>query len=308
MNTDPFEFGQGSALQNYERTEHMTSGHAACPGCGAAMTMRMALKALGPDTVVVIPACCWAIIAGIFPSTSLRVPVMHTAFETTGAAISGVRAALDVRGKTKTQVMGFAGDGGTFDIGLQALSAAAERNENVIFVCYDNEAYMNTGIQRSSATPKYAWTTTTPSSHPKEVFKKNIDHIMAAHDVPYVATATPAFPHDLMLKFQKAKEIRGFRFIHVLASCTAGWKIDSAHSVESMRLAVRSGMFPLIEIEDGCQYAINVEPDGTNVRDYFKMQGRFRHLTDEQISEHERIIEDRWRRIRIQVERSGRRS
>lgn len=308
MNTDPKELGQGTKPQEYEQSELMMSGHAACPGCGAAMSMRLALKALGPDTIVVIPTCCWAIIAGIFPYTSLKVPIMHTAFETTGAAISGVKAALLIKGDTKTQVVGFAGDGGTFDIGIQSMSAAAERNEDVIFVCYDNEACMNTGIQHSGATPKYAWTTTTPVDHPKDVAKKNIDHIVAAHNVPYVATATPAFPHDLMAKFKKARDIKGFRFIHILASCTPGWKIDSAKSVETMRRAVRSGIFPLMEIEDGWRYTINVEPDGTKVRDYLADQGRFRHLKDAEIEELQTAVDDRWQRIRIQEDRSKKRT
>ena len=258
------------------------------------MAMRMALKAMGPDTVVVIPACCWAVIPGPFPYTNLKTPLMHTAFETTGAAISGVRAALDIQGKTETQVMGWAGDGGTFDIGIQALSAAAERNENVIFVCYDNEAYMNTGIQRSSATPQFTWTTTTPAEHPKDVAKKNIDLIMAAHGIPYVATTSPAFPHDLMAKFAKAKRIKGFRFIHILCSCTAGWKIDSANSVEVMRAATNSNIFPIYEVEDGWRYTINIWPKEIHLRDYLMMQGRFRHMTDEQIDILERRVGKNW--------------
>lgn len=294
MLTDPHKFGQGVAPQSYEARELMTSGHLACPGCGAAMAMRMALKVMGPDTVVVIPACCWAVIPGPFPYTNLKTPLMHTAFETTGAAISGIRAALDIQGKTETQVMGWAGDGGTFDIGIQALSAAAERNENVIFVCYDNEAYMNTGIQRSSATPQFTWTTTTPAEHPKDVAKKNIDLIMAAHGIPYVATTSPAFPHDLMAKFAKAKEIKGFRFIHILCSCTAGWKIDSANSVEVMRAATNCKIFPIYEVEDGWRYTINIWPKEIPLREYVMMQGRFRHLTDEQIKILERQADKNW--------------
>jgi pyruvate/2-oxoacid:ferredoxin oxidoreductase beta subunit len=298
MRTDPSIYRQGEAEQNYEKGELMTSGHLACPGCGAAMAMRMALKAMGPDTVVVIPACCWAVIPGPFPYSGLKVPLMHTAFETTGAATSGVRAALDIQGETETQVMGWAGDGGTFDIGLQSLSAAAERNENVIYVCYDNEAYMNTGIQRSSATPKYTWTTTTPVDHPEESPKKNIDMIMAAHRIPYLATTSPAFPHDLMAKFKKARSIKGFRFIHVFASCTAGWKIDAAESVEVMRMATHCKAFPIYEVEDGERYTINIEPQGTPVREYLKMQGRFRHMTDEEIAKTEQFIEKEWNRIK----------
>lgn len=295
MRTDPYIFKQGIADQDYERGELMTSGHLACPGCGAAMAMRMMLKAMGPDTVLAIPACCWAVIPGPFPYTAMKVALLHTAFETTGAAISGIRAALDIHGKKDTQVVGWAGDGGTFDIGIQALSAAAERNENVIYVCYDNEAYMNTGIQRSSATPQFTWTTTTPVDFPEATPKKNIDRIMAAHGIPYLATTTAAHPHDLMAKFRKARTIKGLRFIHILASCTAGWKIDSAESVEVMRRAVDSRMFPLYEVEDGEKYTINVEPKGIPLKDYLSMQGRFRHLTDEQIQKLEAQVEHEWK-------------
>ena len=297
MRTDPQKFGQGTALQNYEQSELMTGGHLACPGCGAAMAMRLALKAMGPDTVVVIPACCWAVIPGAFPYTCLKTPLMHAAFETTGAAISGVRAALDIQGKTKTQVMGWAGDGGTFDIGFQALSAAAERNENVLYVCYDNEAYMNTGIQRSGATPQFAWTTTTPTDYPKDVAKKNIDHIMGAHNIPYLATTTPAYPHDLIAKFAKARTIKGFRFIHIFSSCTAGWKIDSADSVKVMRSAVDCRLFPIYELENGERYTLNIEPKGTSFKEYLMMQGRFRHLSEEQIAKLQLGVDKEWDRL-----------
>lgn len=295
MRTDPQNYGQGIARQDYEQRELMTGGHFACPGCGATIAMRQALKALGPDTVAVIPACCWAVIPGPFPYTNLKIPLMHTAFETTGAAISGVRAALDIQGKSETLVMGWAGDGGTFDIGLQSLSAAAERNENVLYVCYDNEAYMNTGIQRSSATPQFTWTTTTPVDHPKDVSKKNIDRIMAAHGIPYLATTSPAYPHDLIYKFTKARSIKGFRFIHIFSACTAGWKIDSAKSVEVMRAATACRLFPLYEVEDaGKQYTINIEPTQLPLRDYLMMQGRFRHMTNEQIAILQANIDADW--------------
>ncbi len=297
MNTNPLSTGQGITKQEYEQRELMTAGHFACPGCGAAMAMRMALKTLGDNTVVVIPACCYAVIPGPFPYSNMRVPLLHTAFETTGAAVSGIRAALDIQGKEDTQVLGWAGDGGTFDIGLQSLSAAAERNENVIYVCYDNEAYMNTGIQRSGATPQFAWTTTTPVDHPKDVAKKDIDRIMMAHGIPYLATASPAFPHDLIAKFEKARSIRGFRFIHILSSCTAGWKIDSAQSVEVMRRATHCKAFPLYEVVGGEEITITIEPKDVPLKDYLKMQGRFRHLTDEQIDVLQQGIDHRWKRL-----------
>ena len=302
MKTDPRTKGQGITAQQYPERELMTSGHLACPGCGAAIAMRLSLKALGEDTVAVIPACCWAVIPGPFPYTNLRIPLMHTAFETTGAAISGVRAALDIQGKTETTVLGWAGDGGTFDIGLQSLSAAAERNENVIYVCYDNEAYMNTGIQRSSATPLYAWTTTTPTEYPKMVAKKPIDQILAAHKIPYVATTTSAHPHDLMEKFTKAKGMKGFRFIHILCSCTAGWKIASEHNVKSMQLAVDSKIFPIYEIFDGEKTVINIEPKNVPVKEYLNIQGRFRHLKEEQIAEIHRHVDHNWELLKKQAQ------
>lgn len=297
MDTHPLQFGQGIKLQNYPSCELMTSGHLACPGCGAVQAMRWALKVLGQDTVVVIPACCWSIIAGQFPYSALNVPLMHTAFETAASSASGVRAALDIQGKFDTTVLAWAGDGGTFDIGIQALSAAAERNENIIYVCYDNEAYMNTGIQRSSATPFLAWTTTTPEAHPKQDRKKNIDFIMAAHNIPYVATTTNAHPHDLMEKFKKALTIKGTRFIHVLASCIPGWRMPSEESVEVTRMAVDAKVFPVFEIFDGERIEINIQPKNIPVRDYLKRQGRFKHLTDNQIAVIQKEVDENWKKL-----------
>src|SRR5512134_1905899 len=172
------------------REEFVFSGHTACPGCGAVLAMRYALKALGPKTVMVIPPSCAGVIAGGFPVSALKIPVLRIAFETTAISASGIRAALDMTGKKDIHVLAWAGDGGTFDIGLQALSASAERNDNIIYVCYDNEAYMNTGIQRSSSTPEGTWTTTTPSPYLKDTPKKDIVRIMAAHGIPYIATAS----------------------------------------------------------------------------------------------------------------------
>jgi len=259
--------------------------------------MRYALKALGPNTMVVIPACCWSIIAGPFPYSALGVPLMHTAFETAGAAASGVRASLDMQGKQDVTVMAWAGDGGTFDIGIQSLSAAAERNENIIYVCYDNEAYMNTGIQRSSSTPLYAWTTTTPEAYPKQDKKKNIDMIMAAHRIPYVATTTNAHPHDLMEKFKKAKEMKGTRFIHILAACIPGWRIASDEAVQVPRMAVDSKVFPVFEIFDGEKVVINIEPKNIPVKDYLKKQSRFRHLKEDQIAKIQTEVDKNWEKL-----------
>ena len=266
------------------RNELLVSGHLACPGCGGALAMRLVLKELGPKTIVVLPACCWSIIAGPYPQSSLQVPLYHTAFETGAAVASGVRAALDVQGDTDTTVMVWAGDGGTFDIGLQALSGAAERNENIIYFCYDNEAYMNTGIQRSSATPWGAWTTTTPALQPQATAKKDIVAIMAAHRIPYAATASVAYPVDLIEKVHKAKAMRGTRFIHILAPCPPGWKFADELSIEMGRLAVRSHAFPLLEVENGERWRFTLEPEPVDVETYVRAQGRFGHLTDDQIS------------------------
>ena len=199
--------------------ELMQPGMTSCQGCGAPISMKIALKALGKRTVVVFPACCYCVFVGGYPYTSLKVPVIHCPFETAAVVASGAAAALDVRGEKDTLVMVWAGDGGTFDIGMQALSGAAERNENILFVCYDNEAYMNTGIQRSSATPLGAWTTTTPAGSIKEEPKKDIEQIMLAHHISYVATASVAYPDDLYHKFKKARRIAGMKFIHLLSAC-----------------------------------------------------------------------------------------
>jgi pyruvate/2-oxoacid:ferredoxin oxidoreductase beta subunit len=276
-------------------TELMTSGHLACQGCGATQAMRFALKALGPKTAVVIPACCWAVIDGPFPHSSLKVPIFHTAFETAAVAAAGIKAGLEMRGDTETVVMAWAGDGGTFDIGIQALSGAAERNEDIIYCCYDNEAYMNTGIQRSSSTPVGAWTTTTPGDHWKKRPKKKMIDIMAAHSIPYIATASVAYPQDLIEKLKKARAIKGTRFIHIFAPCPTGWKLAPELSVSMARQAVTSRVFPLIEIVDnGKTWTVRKDLAKTPIKDYIKAQGRFRHLSDEEIRGIEEETEKNW--------------
>ena len=274
--------------------EYMYSGHVGCPGCGAVIAMRFTLKALGDKTIVVLPACCWSIIAGPYPQATLKVPVIHSAFETGGAVASGVRAALDVKGDSETTVVTWAGDGGTFDIGFQALSGAVERNEDFIYVCYDNEAYMNTGVQRSSSTPYGAWTTTTPGREWKKMRKKNIVEALVAHRIPYAATANIAFPEDLVRKVQKAKGLKGSRFIHIYASCPTGWRIPSEMSVKIARMAVQTNIFPLYEVEEGFKYTINYKPKEYLVREYFKLQGRFRHLSDKDLDQIQEMVNEDW--------------
>lgn len=281
-------------LWNVTTAEYLNSGHMACPGCGASLSMRHALKVLGEETIVVLPACCWSIIAGGFPTTALSVPLLHVPFATAAACASGVRRALLSRGREEVTVMAWAGDGGTFDIGLQALSGAAERREDFLYVCYDNEAYMNTGIQQSSATPAGAWTTTTPAGKEFAYGKKDILEILRAHRPAYLATATIACPEDFLAKFAAARKRRGFRFIHLLSPCPPGWKIDSRDSLAVTRLAVDSGVFPLVEMDDGGRLRLTCEPaHPVPVADYLRAQGRFRTVRDEDLEPLQRRVDER---------------
>ena len=284
------------------KDELLASGHLACPGCAAPVAMNLVLKALGPQTVVTLPACCWSIIAGPWPQSSLRVPLFHTAFETGGAVASGIKAGLVARGDDETTVIAWAGDGGTFDIGLQALSGAAERNEDIIYFCYDNEAYMNTGIQRSSATPWGAWTTTTPAGEPESSPKKDMVSILAAHGIPYIATASVAYPVDLVEKVKKARTIRGTRFIHILAPCPPGWKTQNDETVDLARQAVQTRVFPLIEIENGRTWRLTVDHAGDPVAPYIRRQARFKHLTDDQLERIQADVDDRWERLQRRIQ------
>lgn len=280
---------------NIPESDYIYPGHVGCPGCGAVIAMKFALKALREKTIVVIPACCWGVIAGPYPQSSLKVPILQTAFATAGATASGLRAALDMKGDTETTVVAWAGDGGTFDIGIQSLSGAVERNEDFIYVCYDNEAYMNTGVQRSSATPFGSWTTTTPGRGWKKSRKKNIVEILAAHHIPYAATASIAFPEDMIKKLKKAKQMNGgTRFLHVFATCPTGWRVPSEMSVKIARLAVQSNVFPLYEVENGIDYTLNYKGDRP-VTDYFKVQGRFKHLTDDDFDNIQSMVDNDWK-------------
>ncbi len=279
--------------------EVMAPGHLGCAGCGATLAMRLALKALGRQTVLVVPACCWSVIDGPVPFSAAGVPLMHTPFASAAAAASGVRAALDLKGDTSTTVCAWAGDGGTFDIGIQSLSAAAERDENIMYICYDNEAYMNTGVQRSSATPFGAWTTTTPAAHVKDRPKKDLLSIMVAHGIPYAATATVAYPDDMVAKLKKAATIRGTRFIHLLSPCPPGWKIPSEDAIQRARLAVASHVFPLLEVEGADHWRVTVQPEPVPLEQYLRGQGRFRQLVENPavLESVRQIVEQRWERL-----------
>jgi len=278
------------------RQELMEPGHTACAGCGAALAMRFVLKAMGPKTLVSIPASCWAVIPGNYPTTVLDVPLIYTPFAATGASISGLREGMDAQGKEEYNVVGFAGDGGTADIGLQSLSAAMERGHNVFYIMYDNEAYMNTGIQRSSSTPYGAWTTTTPVGKDRDYKrekKKVVADLMMAQGVPYVATASIAFPEDLVKKITVAKSIFGPKFIQILSPCPPGWYYNSADTVEVSKLAVESRIFPLYEFREG-KFSLFKPSKVVPVSDYLKKQGRFAHLNDDEIKTIQEAVDERW--------------
>ena len=279
--------------------ELMEPGHTACHGCGAALAMRYLLKGMGKKTVLSVPAACWAVIPGAFPSRTLDVPMVYTPFAATGASISGLREGLDIRGDTDYNVVGFAGDGGTADIGLQSLSGAMERGHDVFYVMYDNEAYMNTGVQRSGSTPYGARTTTTPigkNRNFKKQHKKVIADLMIAQGVPYVATATIAYPEDLIRKVENGKKIKGPKFIQILTPCPVGWYFPTEKTVAVSRLAVQSRVFPLFEYIEGKLKLSRPSPQ-IPVREYVSSQERFAHLNDEEIQELQDQIEQRWNRL-----------
>ena len=275
--------------------ELLCPGHAACPGCVEPLTVRHILATLGPDTMAVIPPSCMAIIAGPQPFSSLRIPVYQPTLEASAAAASGLRRALDARGQRDTQVIVLAGDGGTYDIGLQCLSSAAERNENILYFCLDNEGYMNTGGQKSSSTPHFASTGSTPAG--KTARKKNLAEIVAAHGVPYVATASVGHLADLRRKVAKARAIRGFRLLTLLIPCLDGWGLRDDGALAAARHAVECGAFPLFEIEDGCRYTINQPRPTRPVAEYLALQRRYRHLTAEQTRVLQAEVDEGWARL-----------
>jgi pyruvate ferredoxin oxidoreductase beta subunit len=285
-------------IKDLPKEEYLLEGHAACAGCGSSIALRLLFKALGNKVFLVVPACCTTVIQGPYPFTSFAVPLQNMLFEATGATCSGIVAALKIRGLEDITVVGWAGDGGTVDIGIQALSGAAERETNFIYICYDNEAYGNTGLQRSGATPYGAWTTTTPTG--KKERKKDMPLIMAAHRIPYVATACPSYPIDFVNKLRKAKETKGTKYIHVLAPCPTGWRYDASKTVEVGRLAVQTGMWALYEIENG-KFRLNPPSDRLidkskrkPVKDYLSMQERFRHLTEADIERIQAWVDVDW--------------
>ncbi len=296
------------SLKEIPKEELLAPGHRLCAGCGIPQLVRMVLKAVKGPKVIVNATGCLEVATTIFPYSSWRVPWVHNAFENAASTASGIEAAFAIlekkRGIKKPKVIAFGGDGGTFDIGLQALSGALERGHDMIYICYDNEAYMNTGIQRSSATPLGAATTTSPAGRVipgKQERKKDLIGIAIAHGVKYAATMNPAYPVDMYNKIVKAASVRGPTVLHYFSPCPTGWRADPAKSITIARLAVQTRIWPLYEYENG-KYKINVMVKKPKpVEEYLKLQGRFKHLFKPEnkwlIEEIKREVEERWNQL-----------
>jgi len=279
--------------------EYMLPGNRSCQGCGLSLAYRYVLKALRENTVLTIPASCLTVLHGLYPITSVTIPCVNCTFASTAASASGLVAGLNAMNRSDVTVVAVAGDGGTYDIGIQGLSGAAERGTDFIFVCYDNEGYMNTGTQRSSATPMGALTTTTPVLT-KQQHKKDMMKIMEAHDLPYLATTSPSYPIDLYDKFVKAKRIKGTRYLQIAAPCPPGWAYPPKDTVKIGRLAVETGIVVLFEVDNGkfrfTGRSKTMAEKGSKlpVINYIERQGRFRKMSMEQLRQIQRWVDTRW--------------
>lgn len=289
---------------NLTEEEFVHPGNRACSGCGLGLAYRTALKALGQNTIIIVPPSCSTVMQGLYPVSATKVPVLNVTFASAAAAATGVRRALTVQQRDDINVVAWAGDGGTGDIGIQALSGACERGENLIYICYDNEAYMNTGIQRSGTTPKGVLTTTTPIKG-KLQHKKNVPAIIAAHGIEYVATCSAAYPLDLYDKVKKAAAMKGTRYIHIHTPCPPGWGFETRHTVKIGQLAVKTGLFDLYEIENG-QFRLTGESlklvgkKKVALEEYFKGQSRFKSLSQELLTEAQAQIDEKWAGYQVQ--------
>jgi pyruvate ferredoxin oxidoreductase beta subunit len=286
-------------LFKINQKEYMLPGNRSCQGCGLALAYRYILKALRENTIMTIPASCLTVLHGLYPITAVSVPSLNCTFASTAASASGLVAGLTALNRSDITVVAMAGDGGTYDIGIQALSGAAERGTDFIYVCYDNEGYMNTGTQRSSATPMGALTTTTPVLT-KQQNKKDMMKIMEAHDIPYLAMASPSYPIDLYDKFVKAKRIKGTRYMQISAPCPPGWGFSPKDTVKIGRLAVETGIVVLYEIEDGKfrftgrSKTLAEKGNRPSLVQYVEKQERFRKMNIEQLGRLQKWVDDKW--------------
>jgi pyruvate ferredoxin oxidoreductase beta subunit len=287
-----------TTIVNLTEEEFVHPGNRACSGCGLSIVYRIGLKALGKNTILVVPPSCLTVLQGLYPVASAKLPVVNVTFASTGAAATGVRGAMKALNKEDVNVVAWAGDGGTGDIGIQALSGACERGEDIIYICYDNEAYMNTGVQRSGTTPRGVLTTTTPIKG-KLQQKKDVPSIIAAHGIGYVATASAAYPLDLYDKVKKAATLPGPKYIHVHTPCPPGWSFDSRYTIKIGKLAVQTGLFDLYKIENG-QFRLTgasaklMGKKRQPVTDYFATQGRFKSLDEELVAGVQKQIDAKW--------------
>ena len=289
----------GMAQTTVDRqTPLLRPGNTNCGGCGTSILLQMMRRAVADRPVqMIMPACCAAVAAGSFPQSAYGAPTLLTTFASASAAATGAACVAQLNGE-ETRVICLAGDGGTYDIGFATLSAAAERNEDILYICYDNEIYGNTGGQRSSATPAGAVTTSTPGGKPEQ--KKDIMAIMAAHRIPYAASLSLAHADDTLRKLRHALDLRGFRFLHVLSPCPTGWKSEPALGIELVRLAVRSGLFPVLEVFDGRRHQINIEPDFSDeaLEMYLSLQRRFQR-SGLKASDIRPAIDQHWQNLRV---------
>ena len=297
---------QKITAKTWPRENFVSSGHRACQGCVEILAMGMVMKAAGPNTIVTNATGCMEIVTSSYPQTAWMVPWIHVAFENAAATASGLEAGVSILRKLgkykgeKPNIIAFGGDGATADIGLQALSGALERGHDLLYVCLDNEAYMNTGIQRSSSTPYGASTTTSPAgkhSIGQTTWKKNVPAIAAAHNVPYVATASPAYHLDLVNKVRKALAVEGPAYLHIYSCCPTGWGSKPEIGIHLSKLAVQTGVFPLYEVIGGA-YTVNQKPKELKpIDEYLKLQRRFRHLGEHDIAKIQERVTDEYQKL-----------
>jgi pyruvate ferredoxin oxidoreductase beta subunit len=285
---------------NLTEKEYLLPGNRLCPGCALSLAYRHILKAFEGQVIVTVPASCLTVLHGMYPVTSVTVPCVNTPFATTGASAAGLVAGLKALGKKGLTVLAIAGDGGTHDIGIQSLSGAAERKSDFVYICYDNEGYMNTGNQRSGSTPLGAISGTTPILG-KQQTPKDITAIMEAHALPYIATANACYPLDLYDKVRKAREIKGTRFMHVFTPCPPGWRFPFSDTIRIGQLAVETGWDILYEVEGGvfrltsASESIARRGNLKPLKEFVSQQGRFRNITEEQINELQEAVNVRWK-------------
>jgi pyruvate ferredoxin oxidoreductase beta subunit len=295
-----------SIKQLSTRKELLSGGHRACAGCAGATVIRQVLLAAGENTVTSCSTGCMEVVTTIYPYTAWRVPFIHNAFENSAATMSGVQTAYEFQKKMglidkDIKFIAFGGDGGTYDIGFQSLSGAMERGHNMLYVCYDNEAYMNTGIQRSSSTPRGAATSTSPAGSVipgKQEFRKDLTACIIAHDIPFVAQASPSNWNDLVTKVEKALSMEGPAFMNIIAPCHRGWRYEMPETMEIARMAVDTCFWPLFEVENG-NWKMNYKPrEKAPLNDWLSKQGRFRHLfrpeNEHMLAELQSAVDERW--------------